>query len=57
MEPNKIPNFQPTQSRIPSKLSIMERASPICEMVEASKDAVENIGHVEGNGNQIKTPP
>lgn len=57
MEPNNTHNAQATQHRPPSKLSIMERASPDLKMPEAGKDAVEDTDNLEVNGPRLNTPP
>ena len=57
MEPSKSHNSQAAHTRPPSKLSIMERASPGQETLEARKDTVENTENVQGNGLRLNTPP
>ena len=57
MEPNNTHNSQAAPIRPPSKLSIMERASPGQETLEARKDKVENTENVQGNGHRLNTPP
>ena len=57
MEPSKIHNSQAAHTRPPSKLSIMERASPGQETPEARKDTVEYTENVQGNGHRLNTPP
>ena len=57
MEPSEIHNSQAAHTRPPSKLSIMERASPGQGTLEARKDTVENTENVQGNGHRLNTPP
>ena len=57
MEPSQTHNSQAAHTRPPSKLSIMERASPGQETPEARKDTVEKTENVQSNGRRLNTPP